>query len=87
MLMFLMSSAFAEKIKVLVPGMTCQMCVLSMKKNFGNAVENPKTDILVNLENKTVLVTTKKDVKLTDKEIMARVVEAGYEAKKIIRLK
>lgn len=81
LLAFLSLSAFAKKAKVTVPGMTCQMCVSAMKKNFKSAVKNSDQDIKVDLENKTVELNFNKEI--SEAEIKKRVKAAGYSAIKI----
>jgi copper chaperone CopZ len=81
LLVLLPVAAFAEKVIIEVPGMVCQMCVQGMKKNFKSAVENPEKDIIVDLDKKTVTVNLKE--KISDEEIKERVVNTGYNAKKI----
>lgn len=69
------------KVVVEVPGMVCQMCVQGMKKNFKEVVENPDKGVLVDLDKKTVTLNLKE--KISEKEIKERVMNAGYNAKKI----
>lgn len=74
----------AETVKVHVPGMVCQMCVQGMQKQFGSAVKNTETDVLVDLDTK--MVTVKTINAITDADIKKRVQNAGYNAAKIERL-
>ena len=69
------------KVKVDVPGMVCQMCVFGMKKNFSEVVADKETDVIVDLEKKTVTVSLKE--KISDEEVRRRVSDAGYNAKTI----
>ena len=69
------------KVKVDVPGMVCQMCVFGMKKNFSEVVANKETDVIVDLEKKTVTVILKE--KISDEEVKSRVSDAGYNAEAI----
>ena len=74
--------AFSQvKVKVDVPGMVCQMCVFGMKKNFSEVVADKETDVIVDLEKKTVTLNLKE--KITDEEIKRRVIDAGYNAETI----
>ena len=87
MSIFLLSLSFvslAEKVKVYVPGMTCQMCVKAMQKSFGNVVKDKKADIVVDLDKDFVVIDTVSVI--SDEEIKKRVKSAGYKAKKIERL-
>ena len=73
-----------NRVVVSVPGMVCQMCVHGMRKVFKDSVQNAEKDVQVDLGKKTVtlnLVTA-----LSDADIKKRVVQAGYQADKIIRL-
>lgn len=79
------SVAMAEKIKVHVPGMVCQMCVHGMQKQFKSAVKNAEKDVQVDLDTKIVTVNTVGV--LSDEDIKERVKNAGYNAEKIERLK
>jgi copper chaperone CopZ len=69
------------KVKVLVPDMSCQMCVHAMKKNFKSAVDNVKKDVQVDLDSKIVTLNLKE--KISDEDIQKRVKKAGYKATKI----
>ncbi len=80
---FFSSNILAEKILVTVPGMVCQMCVKGMQKEFNSVVKNAKTDIQVNLKEKTVLLKTK-DL-ITDDQIINKVKKVGYTVSKILR--
>ena len=51
-------STLAEKIKVHVPGMVCQMCVQGMQKQFKSAVKDAQKDVQVDLDTKVVSVST-----------------------------
>ena len=74
--------AFSQvKVKVDVPGMVCQMCVFGMNKNFSEVVVDKETDVIVDLEKKTVTLNLKE--KITDEEIKRRVIDAGYNAETI----
>ena len=78
---FFSKADFKKQVKVDVPGMVCQMCVQGMKKNFSSLVNDPETDVIVDLDKKTVLVTLK--IETTDEEIKKRVQDAGYNAENI----
>ena len=72
-------AAFSQvQVKVDVPGMVCQMCVFGMKKNFSEVVADKETDVIVDLEKKTVTVKLKE--KISDEEVKRRVSDAGYNA-------
>ena len=76
------TTAFSQvKVKVDVPGMVCQMCVFGMKKNFSEVVEDKETDVIVDLEKKTVTLNLKE--KISDEEVKRRVSDAGYNAETI----
>jgi len=62
-----------------VPGMVCQMCVQGMKKNFSSVVADSETDVIVDLDKKTVKVTFNTNV--TEELIKEKVNDAGYNAK------
>ncbi len=83
-LFFIAFSTKAETIKVHVPGMVCQMCVQGMQKQFKSAVNDAETDVQVDLDEKIVTLKTK--VPITDDDIKKRVQNAGYNAKRIIRI-
>jgi copper chaperone CopZ len=60
------------------------MCVQGMQKQFKSAVKNPETDVLVDLDKKTVVVKSINPI--SDADIKERVKNAGYNVKKIERL-
>lgn len=74
-------SVSASDVMIKVPGMVCQMCVQGMRKGFKDVVNDPRKDVLVNLENKTVSLKLKN--KITDDEIKKRIKDAGYNVSKI----
>ena len=67
-----------KTVLVNVPGMVCQMCVQGMKKNFSSVVADSETDVIVDLDKKTVKVTFNTDV--TEELIKEKVNDAGYNA-------
>lgn len=84
LLLLISFSAFAETVKIHVPGMVCQMCVQGMQKQFKSAVKDAEKDVLVDLDTKVVTITTVNPI--TDKDIKERVNNAGYNAEKITRV-
>ncbi|MCB1198297.1 MAG: heavy-metal-associated domain-containing protein [Deltaproteobacteria bacterium] len=77
-------TALAETVKVFVPGMVCPLCLVGIQKQFKKDVENPKKDVLLDLENKIVTIHTKK--KLSDAAIKQKIKNSGYEVKSIERV-
>lgn len=67
-----------ETVELLVEGMHCQNCQKKIEKNI--AYEKGITDLEVDLENKTVKVSYKKN-KTTLEKIQAAFKKLGYEAK------
>lgn len=76
--------ALAEKVTVKVPEMVCQACAMSMTKAFKDVVKDRKTDIVVNIETKTL--TLNLSAVLSDEEISQRIAKSGeYTAETITR--
>ncbi len=82
-LAFIPTLAVAEEIRVSVNGMVCSFCAQGIKKTFGNLVE--VESVSPDLENKLVVIVTKKDQLLTDARIEELIKDSGYEVKKIER--
>lgn len=85
MMLLLPVMLMANTVKVEVPGMVCQMCVQGMKKNFKEVVKDANKDVQVDLDSKVVTLNLSKEI--SDDEIKERVKNAGYNAKKITRIK
>ncbi|MEZ4819986.1 MAG: heavy-metal-associated domain-containing protein [Bdellovibrionota bacterium] len=77
-------TALAETVKVFVPGMVCPLCLVGIQKQFKKDVNDPKKDVLLDLENKIVTIHTKK--KLSDDDIKKKIKNSGYEVKSIERV-
>lgn len=81
---FLLSAtASAKEIKVGVSGMVCSMCAQGIQKKFSNHSEVEK--LKVDLDTKTVFITTKGDQDLSDKSIQEAIGQAGYNVTSIQR--
>jgi mercuric ion binding protein len=81
--LFLSSQSIASEIHVKVKGMVCSMCAQGIQKKFTaqKAVESVK----VNLDEKFVLIHTKKGEELSDEEVTKIISEAGYNVAEIKR--
>lgn len=73
----------AKEIEVKVSGMVCSMCAQGIQKKFSqySSIENLKVD----LDSKTVLIKTKGEDDLSDKNIQEAISEAGYNVTSIKR--
>ena len=80
---FLSSVALASEIHVKVKGMVCSMCAQGIQKKFSSqkSVESVKVD----LDEKHVLIVTKKGEELSDEVITKLISEAGYNVAEIKR--
>ncbi|MCB0326761.1 MAG: hypothetical protein KDD52_03995 [Bdellovibrionales bacterium] len=78
------SSVVAETIKAHVPGMVCPLCLVGIQKQFKKDVEDPKRDIVLDLENKTVTIYTKQNI--SDNKIKKKIKDGGYKVQSIERI-
>ena len=80
---FLSFFSQASEIDVKVKGMVCSMCAQGIQKKISSqkSVESVK----VNLDDKHVLIQTKKGQDLSDEEITKMINEAGYNVAEIKR--
>lgn len=78
------SLAMAEEIRVNVNGMVCSFCAQGIKKTFGKLAE--VESVSPDLENKLVIIVTKKDQLLADEKIKELIKDAGYDVTKIERV-
>ncbi len=83
LILSLHQTAFAEVINVTVKGMVCSFCAQGIKKSFGKIEAVEKVE--PNLENKVVVINTKKDKNLSDEEITKTITDSGFEVSKIER--
>lgn len=68
--------AFAEVARVKVNGMVCAFCAQGIKKKF---TENPSVEKCeVDLDKKEVVVSLKKDKKISDEDIGKVIKESGF---------
>lgn len=75
--------ARAETIEMKVFGMVCSFCAQGIEDNLRKI---PATaEVLVSLENKLVVVTTRKGGDITDRELTNAISDAGYDLKAISR--
>ena len=77
------SLAFASRVEVEVPGMTCQMCVSAITREL-KATEKVE-NINVNLDRKKTTFSEIKGKRISDAEVRAAIKKAGYDAAKISR--
>jgi periplasmic mercuric ion binding protein len=76
-------AASAATIEMKVHGLVCGFCAQGIEKILR---ENPATDgVIVSLENKLVVVTTKQGTDITDAELTKAITDAGYSVKGITR--
>jgi periplasmic mercuric ion binding protein len=76
-------AASAATIEMKVHGLVCGFCAQGIEKILR---ENPATDgVMVSLENKLVVVTTRQGTDITDAELTKAITEAGYSLKGITR--
>src|SRR5690349_5653976 len=76
-------SAQADTIEMKVHGMVCGFCAQGIEKALR---KNPATaDVVVNLENKLVAVSTHPDQDISDAELRKTITKAGYDVKNISR--
>lgn len=77
------ASASAATIEMKVHGLVCGFCAQGIEKILR---ENPATDgVVVSLENKLVVVTTKQGTDIADADLTKAITEAGYSVKGITR--
>jgi copper chaperone CopZ len=82
-LLFNSLAAQADTIEMKVHGMVCGFCAQGIEKALR---KNPATaDVVVNLENKLVAVSTQGDQDITDAELRKMITSAGYDVKSISR--
>ena len=76
-------SAKASTIEMKVYGMVCGFCAQGIEKSLR---KNPATaDVVVNLENKLVVVSTHEGQDIADEELRKLITSAGYDVKEIAR--
>ena len=76
-------SAQAGTIEMKVNGLVCGFCAQGIEKILR---ENPATaDVVVNLDDKQVVVTTKSGADITDADLKKAIKDAGYDVKSITR--
>ena len=76
-------NASAEIIKAKVEGLVCAFCGSAIEKKLrSNAATE---DVLVSLEHKIVAISLKPGQQLSDVELKAQIVDAGYDVKSIER--
>jgi len=76
-------TAQASTIEMKVYGMVCGFCAQGIEKSLRN---NPATaDVVVNLENKLVVVSTHDGKDIADDELRKLITSAGYDVKEIAR--
>jgi copper chaperone CopZ len=77
------TSASAATIEMKVHGLVCGFCAQGIEKILR---ENPATDgVVVSLENKLVVVTTRQGTDISDADLTRAITEAGYSVKGITR--
>lgn len=85
--LLLSTPAFAnhggQHIVVKIDGLVCDFCARSMEKVFGK--KDPVETVKVDLTEKTVTISLKKDASLDDAEISKGVLDAGYKVVNISR--
>jgi len=76
-------NAQASTIEMKVHGMVCGFCAQGIEKSLR---KNPATaEVIVNLENKLVAVSTREGQDIPDAELRKMITSAGYEVKDISR--
>ena len=76
-------AAGASTIEMKVYGMVCGFCAQGIEKSLR---KNPATaDVVVNLENKLVVVSTHDGQDIADDELRKLITSAGYDVKEIER--
>ena len=76
-------TAGASTIEMKVYGMVCGFCAQGIEKSLR---KNPATaDVVVNLENKLVVVSTRDGQDIADDELRKLITSAGYDVKEIAR--
>jgi len=76
-------AASAATIEMKVHGLVCGFCAQGIEKILR---ENPATDgVIVSLENKLVVVTTRQGTDIPDADLTRAITEAGYCVKSITR--
>src|SRR5687768_10523598 len=77
------SFANATTIEMTVNGLVCGFCAQGIEKTLR---KNPATaEVLVSLENRLVVVTTKPDLDIEDDVLRQALTNAGYDVKSIAR--
>src|SRR5688572_11709665 len=76
-------AANATTIEMKVYGMVCGFCAQGIEKILK---KNPATqDVVVDLEKKLVVVTTREGKDISDAELTRAICDAGYDVKQIAR--
>ena len=76
-------AAQASTIEMKVHGMVCGFCAQGIEKSLR---KNPATaEVIVNLENKLVAVSTHEGKDIPDEELRKLITSAGYDVKEIAR--
>ena len=76
-------AASAETIEIKVFGMVCGYCAQGVEKNL-RAIAATQ-DVLVSIENKLVVVTTRNGEAIADGDLRKAITDAGYDVKGISR--
>ena len=77
------AAAPAATIEMKVHGLVCGFCAQGIEKILR---ENPATDgVMVSLEHKLVVVTTRQGTDISDADLTKAITEAGYSVKGIKR--
>jgi copper chaperone CopZ len=73
----------AATIEMKVYGLVCGFCAQGVEKSLRKHAATE--DVIVSLENKLVVVTTKQGTDIPDAELMKAITDAGYDLKQITR--
>lgn len=71
------SPAWAEKITVMVDGMTCEACAQTLEKAFGK--EESVNVVDVDFEDKLMIISTKGEQSLSDDKIRELIEWSGFD--------
>lgn len=81
---FLINASYAKKIVVDVNGLVCEFCAVTIEKAFLKKKDSVEK-LVVDLEDKKVVVFLKNNQDLSDQEVTNIVVNNGYNVVKITR--
>ena len=76
-------AAGASTIEMKVYGMVCGFCAQGIEKSL--RTNSATADVVVNLENKLVVVSTHDGQDIADEELRKLITKAGYDVKEIAR--